>query len=107
MLGGGYGGYGYGGYGYGGFGYARPLTGLDVGVGVAQLLLREQARSNYLQAQLQQQQRLGQDEAMIRQLQLQLQEQNGKLEQIKAQDPLAAARLESQQAQQGQPAFAQ
>merc|ERR1719446_953545 len=81
------GGYGYGGYG-GGFGYAAPspgMTGLAVGLSLADTIIQEQRRQAFLQQQLQQQRQLGRDEAMIADLQRQLAAQDSKLNSLQMQ----------------------
>merc|ERR1719488_421720 len=78
------GGYGYG--GYGGYGYGGGIsTGTYLGISLVETLIREQQRQAFLQQQLRTQQELGKDQAMIQQLQMQLQEQNAKVEGLKSQ----------------------
>ena len=74
------------GYGYGmmspfGFGIS---PGAYLGLSLAELFVREQQRQAFLEQQLRTAQELGQDQAMIAQLQSQLNEQNGKVEAIRA-----------------------
>jgi hypothetical protein len=100
---GGYGGYGYGGYGYGGFGYgpfglSTGSVGLDVGIGVTEMLIREQQRQAFLQNQIQVQRELGRDAATIDQLQREVEAGNARLAELeqkisaeKAQAPSQAA----------------
>ena len=71
-------GYGYG-YGYG------ISPGAYLGLTLAETLLREQQRQAYLEQQLRTQQQLGQDQAMIQQLQTALAEQSAKVEGLRAQ----------------------
>jgi len=80
----GYGGYG-GGYGYGGGFGGGISTGTYLGISLVETLIREQQRQAYLQQQLRTQQELGRDQAMIQQLQMQLNEQNSKVDGLKAQ----------------------
>jgi len=81
-------GMGYGGYGYGGgmMGGGGNGLGLYPGLSVAETFMREQQRQAYLQQQLRTQQELGRDQAAIQQLQMELQAQNAKVEQLKAQN---------------------
>lgn len=80
---GGYGmGYGYGGYGMGGGGNGM---GLYLGLSVAEAFLREQQRQAYLQQQLRTQQQLGADQAAIQQLQMELANQNAKVDALRSQ----------------------
>ena len=73
------------GYGYGmspfGFGIS---PGAYLGLSLAEAFVREQQRQAFLEQQLRTAQELGQDQAMIAQLQSQLNEQNGKVEAIRA-----------------------
>merc|ERR1719327_335821 len=73
------------GYGYGmspfGFGIS---PGAYLGLSLAEAFVREQQRQAFLEQQLRTAQELGQDKAMIAQLQSQLNEQNGKVEAIRA-----------------------
>lgn len=81
-------GMGYGGYGYGGgmMGGGGNGLGLYLGLSVAETFMREQQRQAYLQQQLRTQQELGRDQAAIQQLQMELQAQNAKVEQLKVQN---------------------
>jgi hypothetical protein len=79
-------GMGYGGMGYGGMGYGGGNgLGLYLGLSVAESFMREQQRQAYLQQQLRTQQELGKDQAAIAQLQMELSQQNSKVEALKAQ----------------------
>jgi hypothetical protein len=94
---GGYGGYG-GGFGYGPFGFSTGSVGLDVGIGVTEMLIREQQRQAFLQNQIQVQRELGRDAATIDQLQREVEAGNARLAELeqkisaeKAQAPSQAA----------------
>merc|ERR1712216_214383 len=78
----GYGGYGYGGIGYGPFGFSTGSVGLDVGIGVAELLIREQQRQAFLQNQIQVQRELGRDAATISELQREVEIGNSRLAEL-------------------------
>lgn len=76
------------GYGYGmgyGMGYGGISPGTYLGLSLVETLIREQQRQAFLQQQLRTQQELGRDQAMIQQLQAELNAQNAKVEGLKAQ----------------------
>lgn len=62
-----------------------------VGMSVAESFIREQQRQAYLQQQLRTQQELGRDQEAIRNLQMQLAEQNAKVESLRAQQGNSAS----------------
>ena len=69
-----------------GYGYGYGISpGAYLGLTLAETLLREQQRQAYLEQQLRTQQQLGQDQAMIQQLQTALAEQSAKVEGLRAQ----------------------
>ena len=79
-------GMGYGGYGYGGgmMGGGNGM-GLYLGLSLFESFQREQQRQVYLQQQLQTQRQLGQDQAAIQALQNELNQQNAKVDSLRAQ----------------------
>jgi hypothetical protein len=78
---GGYGYGGYGGYGYGGYGRGSlAVDGAFLGLSLIDSIRREEERRRYIEQQLKTQQELGKDQALIQQLQFQLQEQNSKID---------------------------
>ena len=91
---------GYGGYGYGG----GNGVGLYLGLSLAETFLREQQRQAYLQQQLRTQQELGADQAAIKMLQMELESQNAKVDQLRSQQQggAPAAPSLSQQAAPGE-----
>jgi len=107
--------YGYGGYGYGGYGYRGPSFGpfgfstgsfaLDAGIGVAELLVREQQRQAFLQNQIKVQRELGKDAATIDQLQREVEAGNARLKELEQQ--VAAGKQAPAPAQAAAPAPAQ
>merc|ERR1719353_1211253 len=76
------GGYGCGGFGYGPFGLSTGSVGLDVGIGVAEMLIREQQRQAFLQNQIQVQRELGRDAATISELQREVEIGNSRLAEL-------------------------
>merc|ERR1719146_344955 len=80
-----------GGYG---MGYGSPLgfgggltTGQFLGIELINSIFREQARQAQIQRELKVQQQLGQDQAKIAELQMQLTQQNSKIDGLKSQAP--------------------
>merc|ERR1719475_37640 len=97
------------GYGYGGFGMSPGMTGAYPGLSLADTLIREQQRQAFLQRQLETQRQLGQDQAMIADLQRQISEQNMKVGQLQAQQSAGGAQVPQYmpQGQMAQPQMVQ
>merc|ERR1712118_371147 len=96
---------GYRGPSFGPFGFSTGSFALDAGIGVAELLVREQQRQAFLQNQIQVQRELGKDAATIDQLQRGVEAGNARLKELEQQ--VAAGKQAPAPAQAAAPAPAQ